>query len=169
MLVRCLPASVQSARSVFEKNTHDLRAFHSITDSTDLTDNLCLEGNTERSESNPGRSLGIKAWRGGLSGRQYLIDKLFRLRLSRRVQNLSRIKLMRRILSFHGFLLCFAGFLCACRALGLSRIISLWAVGLSARSVQRKLHPTRLRLKKHPCQSYKSVFEKKLSGETNTD
>ena len=38
MLVRCLPASVQSARSVFEKNTHDLRAFHSITDSTDLTD-----------------------------------------------------------------------------------------------------------------------------------
>ena len=58
MLVRCLPASVQSARSVFEKNTHDLRAFHSTTDSTDLTDNLCLEGNTERSESNPGRSLG---------------------------------------------------------------------------------------------------------------
>ena len=84
-------------------------------------------------------------------------------------KNLSRIKLMRRILSFHGFLLCLAGFLCACRALGLSRIISLWAVGLSARSVQRKLHPTRLRLKKHPCQSYKSVFEKKLSGETNTD
>ena len=37
MLVRCLPASVQSARSVFEKNTHDLRAFHSTTDSTDLT------------------------------------------------------------------------------------------------------------------------------------
>ena len=53
MLVRCLPASVQSARSVFEKNTHDLRAFHSITDSTDLTDNLWLEANTERSESNP--------------------------------------------------------------------------------------------------------------------
>ena len=61
MLVRCLPASVQSARSVFEKNTHDLRAFHSTTDSTDLTDNLWLEANTERSESNPGRSLGIKA------------------------------------------------------------------------------------------------------------
>ena len=61
MLVRCLPASVQSARSVFEKHTHDLRAFHSITDSTNLTDNLCLEANTERSESNPGRSLGIKA------------------------------------------------------------------------------------------------------------
>ena len=31
----------------------------------------CLEDSTERSESNPGRSLGIKAWRGGLSGRQY--------------------------------------------------------------------------------------------------
>ena len=61
MLVRCLPASVQSARSVFEKNTHDLRAFHSITDLTDLTDNLWLEANSERSESNPGRSLGIKA------------------------------------------------------------------------------------------------------------
>ena len=75
MLVRCLPASVQSARSVFEKNTHDLRAFHSTTDSTDLTDKICLEGNTERSESNPGRSLGIKAWRGGLSGRQYQADK----------------------------------------------------------------------------------------------
>ena len=36
---------------------------------------ICLEGNTERSESNPGRSLGIKAWRGGLSGRQYQADK----------------------------------------------------------------------------------------------
>ena len=56
MLVRCLPASVQSARSVFEKHTHDLRAFHSTTDSTDK---LWLEANTERSESNPGRSLGI--------------------------------------------------------------------------------------------------------------
>ena len=53
MLVRCLPASVQSARSVFEKNTHDLRAFHSTTDSTDLTDKIWLEANTERSESNP--------------------------------------------------------------------------------------------------------------------
>ena len=37
MLVSCLPASVQSARSVFEKHTHDLRAFHSITDSTDAS------------------------------------------------------------------------------------------------------------------------------------
>ena len=46
---------------------------------------------------------GLKPRRGGLSGRQYLIDKLFRLRLSRRVQNLSRITRMRRICSFHGF------------------------------------------------------------------
>ena len=29
-------------------------------------------------------------------------------------------------LFFHGFLLCLAGFLCACRALGLSRINSCW-------------------------------------------
>ena len=36
---------------------------------------IWLEGNTERSESNPGRSLGIKAWRGRLSGRQYQADK----------------------------------------------------------------------------------------------
>ena len=35
----------------------------------------CLEDSTERSESNPGRSLGIKAWRGRLSGRQYQADK----------------------------------------------------------------------------------------------
>ena len=31
-----------------------------------------LEANTERSESNPGRSLGIKTKKGELSGRQYL-------------------------------------------------------------------------------------------------
>ena len=36
---------------------------------------ICLEDSTERSESSPGRSLGIKAWRGGLSGRQYQADK----------------------------------------------------------------------------------------------
>ena len=36
---------------------------------------IWLEANTERSESNPGRSLGIKAWRGDLSGRQYQADK----------------------------------------------------------------------------------------------
>ena len=33
---------------------------------------VCLEDNTERSESNPGRSLGIKTKKGELSGRQYL-------------------------------------------------------------------------------------------------
>ena len=57
MQVRCLPASVQSARSVFEKTLSG----ETNTDLTDLTDNLWLEANTERSESNPGRSLGIKA------------------------------------------------------------------------------------------------------------
>ena len=31
-------------------------------------------------------------------------------------KNLSRITQMRRICSFHGFLLCLAGFVCACRA-----------------------------------------------------
>ena len=36
---------------------------------------IWLEANTERSESNPGRSLGIKVWRGGLAGRQYQADK----------------------------------------------------------------------------------------------
>ena len=97
-------------------------------------------------------SLGI-AFQAGLS-------VLARLRLFRHVQNLSRITRMRRICSLTDFY-CVVGFLCASRALWLSRIISCWAVGLSARSVQRKHHPTRLRLKKHPCQSYKSVFEKK--------
>ena len=51
--------------------------------------------------------------------------KLFRLRLTRHVQNLSRIKRMRRICSFTDFY-CVVGFLCACGALGLSRIISYW-------------------------------------------
>ena len=58
MLVRCLPASVQSARSVFEKNTHDLRAFHSTTDSTDLT--LSLQKNATQShklQNNQGKSM----------------------------------------------------------------------------------------------------------------
>ena len=48
---------------------------------------------------------------------------LLRLRLSRRVQNLSRITRMRRICSFTDFY-CVVGFLCACGALGLSRITS---------------------------------------------
>ena len=49
--------------------------------------------------------------------------KLTRLWLVRQVQNLSRITLMRRICSFTDFY-CVVGFLCACGALGLSRITS---------------------------------------------
>ena len=51
--------------------------------------------------------------------------KLTRLWLVRQVQNLSRITLMRRICSFTDFY-CVVGFLCACRAQWLSRIISYW-------------------------------------------
>ena len=51
---------------------------------------------------------------------QTALTVLARLRLSRHVQNLSRITLMRRICSFHGFFS--FGFVCACRALGFSRI-----------------------------------------------
>ena len=49
--------------------------------------------------------------------------KLTRLWLVRHFQNLSRITLMRRICSFTDFY-CVVGFLCACGALGLSRITS---------------------------------------------
>ena len=35
-----------------------------------------LEANTERSESNPGRSLGVKTKKGKLSGRQYLANMI---------------------------------------------------------------------------------------------
>ena len=59
---------------------------------------------------------------------------LTRLWLARHVQNQSRITLMRRICSFHGFLLCLAGFLCACRALGLSRIISCWRLSSAVKA-----------------------------------
>ena len=55
MQVRCLPASVQSARSVFKKHTHDLRAFHSTTDST-----LSLQKNATQShklQNNQGKSM----------------------------------------------------------------------------------------------------------------
>ena len=51
--------------------------------------------------------------------------KLTRLWLVRHFQNLSRITLMRRICSFTDFY-CVVGFLCACRAQWLSRIISYW-------------------------------------------
>ena len=60
-----------------------------------------------------------------LSGRQYPIDVLARLWLARHVQRQSRIKPMRRICSFTDFF-CVVGFICACRALGLPRIISCW-------------------------------------------
>ena len=54
---------------------------------------FCLEDNTERSESNPGRSLGVlTTTQKSLSGRQYLVDELTRLWLARQVQNLSRIE-----------------------------------------------------------------------------
>ena len=36
-----------------------------------LNNKICLEDNTELSESNPGRSLGIKNKEGRLSGKQY--------------------------------------------------------------------------------------------------
>ena len=63
---------------------------------------------------------------------QTALSVLSRLRLSRHVQNLSRITRMRRICSFHGFFS--FGFVCACRALGSSLIyLSLWTIcGLSA-------------------------------------
>ena len=54
---------------------------------------IWLEANTERSESNPGRSLGVlTTTQKSLSGRQYLVDELARLWLARHVQNLSRIE-----------------------------------------------------------------------------
>ena len=44
---------------------------------------IWLEASTERSKSNPGRSLGLyKARRDRLSGRQYPLDMLLHLRLS---------------------------------------------------------------------------------------
>ena len=64
-----------------------------------------LEDSTERSESNPGRSLGIiTSSKKELSGRQYPIDVLARLWLSRHIQNQSRIA-DATDLFFHGFLL----------------------------------------------------------------
>ena len=48
---------------------------------------IWLEASTERSKSNPGRSLGLyKARRDRLSGRQYPLDVLTRLWLTRHVQ-----------------------------------------------------------------------------------
>ena len=65
-----------------------------------LSTKIWLEANTERSESNPGRSLGItnNSWRAVWKTVPHYM--LTRLCLARHVQNLSRITPMRRILSF---------------------------------------------------------------------
>ena len=76
---------------------------------------VCLEDSTERSESNPGRSLGYYESKGELSGRQYhhhilahtiedrMNYKSAHSPLARHVQNQSRITPMRRICSFTDF------------------------------------------------------------------
>ena len=95
-------SSVQSARSVFEKKkTHDLRGFHSTTDST-LTDKIRLEGNTERSESNTGRSIGIITQKRVAVWKTVPISPSLVLIALRRPQAFkeTRIALMRRICSF---------------------------------------------------------------------
>ena len=68
-----------------------------------LSTKIWLEANTERSESNPGRSLGItnNSWRAVWKTVPH--DMLTRLCLARHVQNLSRITPMRRICSFTDF------------------------------------------------------------------
>ena len=74
-----------------------------------LSTKIWLEANTERSESNPGRSLGItnNSWRAVWKTVPH--DMLTRLCLARHVQNLSRIT-DATDLFFHGFLLCVVGF-----------------------------------------------------------
>ena len=71
-----------------------------------LSTKMRLEANTERSESNPGRSLGItnNSWRAVWKTVPH--DMLTRLCLARHVQNLSRIPPMRRICSFTDFIAC---------------------------------------------------------------
>ena len=68
-----------------------------------LSTKIWLEANTECSESNPGRSLGItnNSWRAVWKTVPH--DMLTRLCLARHVQNLSRITPMRRICSFTDF------------------------------------------------------------------
>ena len=68
-----------------------------------LSTKIWLEANTERSESNLGRSLGItnNSWRAVWKTVPH--DMLTRLCLARHVQNLSRITPMRRICSFTDF------------------------------------------------------------------
>ena len=80
-----------------------------------LSTKIWLEANTERSESNPGRSLGItnNSWRAVWKTVPH--DMLTRLCLTRHVQNLSRIA-DATDLFFHGFLLRVVGFVGACWA-----------------------------------------------------
>ena len=75
------------------------------------TNKVWLEASTERSESNPGRSLGItnNSWRAVWKTVPH--DMLTRLCLARHVQNLSRITPMRRICSFTDFLCVLLDFL----------------------------------------------------------
>ena len=81
-----------------------------------LSTKIWLEANTERSESNPGRSLGItnNSWRAVWKTVPH--DMLTRLCLARHVQNLSRITRCDGFYLFHGFLLRVVGFVGACRA-----------------------------------------------------
>ena len=81
-----------------------------------LSTKIWLEANTERSESNPGRSLGItnNSWRAVWKTVPH--DMLTRLCLARHVQNPSRIKADATDLFFHGFLLRVVGFVGACWA-----------------------------------------------------
>ena len=104
-----------------------------------LSTKIWLEANTERSESNPGRSLGYYESKGELSGRQYhhhILAHTIEDRMNYKSAHspLARSPRSKSItdnadatdLFFHGFLLCVVGFLCACRAQLLSRIISCW-------------------------------------------
>ena len=75
-----------------------------------MSSKIWLEANTERSESNPGRSLGYLESKGELSGRQYPIrcahSPLARSPRSKSItDNADATDLF-----FHGFLLCLAGF-----------------------------------------------------------
>ena len=79
-----------------------------------------LEANTERSESNPGRSLGLyKARRDGCLEDSTQLICSFTFGSVRTRSKSSRITLMRRILSFHRFYF----FLCCQLILDLLRIV----------------------------------------------
>ena len=75
------------------------------------------------------------------------VDVLTRLWLTRHVQKSITDKADATDLFFHGFLLCLAGFVCACRALGFSRIISCWRLD--------RLHCSKLLLKTKPLNNQK--------------